>query len=74
MRDSGEKTRQAESSISSPPGMWELMMIEKRGSKWVVLSMAGEVLGTHDTEREAQVQLAQIELQKALAIIQQRRR
>jgi len=49
-------------------------MIEKRGSKWVVLSMAGEVLGTHDTEREAQAQLAQIELQKARAIIQQRRR
>ena len=49
-------------------------MIEKRGTKWVVLSMAGEVLGTHDTEREAQAQLAKIELEKARAIIQQRRR
>lgn len=48
-------------------------MIEKRGTKWVVLSMAGEVLGTHDTEREAQAQLAQIELAKARAIVQRRR-
>ena len=48
-------------------------MIEKRGTKWVVLSMAGEVLGTHDTEREAQAHLAQIELEKARAIVQRRR-
>ena len=47
-------------------------MIEKRGSKWVVLSMAGEVLGTHDTEREAQAQLAQIELSMAKAIVKRR--
>lgn len=39
-------------------------MIEKRGAKWVVLSMSGEVLGEHDTEPEAKAQLAAIEAAK----------
>lgn len=38
--------------------------IEKRGEKWVVLSGAGKVLGTHDTEEEAKKQLAAIEAAK----------
>ena len=31
--------------------------VEQRGSKWVVLSEAGEVLGTYDTEADANAQL-----------------
>jgi hypothetical protein len=38
--------------------------IEKRGSKWVVLSEAGKVLGTHTTEREALEHLRAIEAAK----------
>lgn len=38
--------------------------IEKRGDKYVVLSEAGKVLGTHDTEKAAKDQLAAIEAAK----------
>ncbi len=36
-------------------------MIEKRGNKWVILSMDGRVLGTFDTREEALRRLRQIE-------------
>lgn len=40
--------------------------IEKRGNKYVVLSSnAGEVLGEHDTKKEAEAQLAAVEASKA---------
>lgn len=39
--------------------------IEKRGSKYVVLSKKGKVLGTHDTKKEAQAQLGAVEASKA---------
>lgn len=48
-------------------------MIEKRGRKWVVLSMTGEVLGTHDTEAEAKAQLALIEARMKQAVVKRRR-
>lgn len=38
--------------------------IKKRGSKWVVLSKKGKVLGTHDTKKEATKQLQAIEISK----------
>ena len=39
--------------------------IEQRGSFWAVLSEAGEVLGTHESEELAQRQLRAIEAEKA---------
>jgi hypothetical protein len=45
-----------------------LFRIEHRGSKWVVLPETGDrVLGEHDTEEDAQKQLAAIEASKAKA-------
>jgi len=38
--------------------------IEEREGKWVVLSMSGEVLGTHPTKEEAEAQLRAIEASK----------
>ena len=38
--------------------------VEKRGSKYVVLSEAGKVLGTHDTKAAADAQLRAIEASK----------
>lgn len=38
--------------------------IEKRGEQWVVLSMEGEVLGTHETEEQARAQLGAVEASK----------
>lgn len=40
-------------------------MIRKRGSKYVVLSKKGKVLGTHPSKAQAQKQLAAIEASKA---------
>ena len=40
-------------------------MIRKRGSKYVVLSEAGKVLGEHDTRKDAIKQLAAVEASKA---------
>lgn len=40
-------------------------MIRKRGSKYVVLSKRGRVLGTHGSRAAAQRQLAAIEASKA---------
>lgn len=48
--------------------------VEKRGSKWVVLSKDGKVLGTHDTEREAVIQLRAIEASKHRADVGEARR
>jgi hypothetical protein len=48
-------------------------MIEKRDGKWVVLSMSGQVLGTHDTEEEAKAQLALIEARVKATVVRQRR-
>lgn len=42
-----------------------LDVIEKRGRKYVVMSKAGKVLGTHDTEEDAKKQLAAVEAAKA---------
>lgn len=39
--------------------------VEKRGEHWVVLSHAGDVLGTHPTKAEADAQLGAIEAAKA---------
>jgi len=39
--------------------------IEKRGNKYVVLSHAGKVLGTHDTHEEALKQLGAVEASKS---------
>lgn len=39
--------------------------IEQRGSKWLVLSTSGEVLGEHDTKEAAIEQLRAIEAAKA---------
>ncbi|AAQ64381.1 hypothetical protein KVP40.0311 [Vibrio phage KVP40] len=39
--------------------------VEKRGDKWVALSSKGRVLGTHDTEKEANAQIAAVEISKA---------
>lgn len=47
------------------PAQSRMDMIEKRGARWVVLSEAGDVLGTHDTRDEAEKQLAAIESSKA---------
>ena len=44
---------------------WHADTVEKRGSKWVVLSTTGKLLGTHDTEKEARDQLRAIEAAKA---------
>ena len=38
--------------------------IEKRGSKWVVLSEAGKLLGTHSSKKKAEEQLRAIEASK----------
>lgn len=38
--------------------------VEERGSKWVVLSKAGDVLATYDTQTEAEARLRQIEIFK----------
>lgn len=40
-------------------------MIKKKGSKYVVTSESGRVLGTHDTREAAQRQLTAIEISKA---------
>lgn len=42
-----------------------LDFIEHRGSKWVVLSHSGTVLGSHDTKEEAEKHLRAIEAAKA---------
>lgn len=38
--------------------------VEQRGSRWVVLSMEGKVLGEHDTEADALAQLRAVEAAK----------
>lgn len=38
--------------------------ISKQGNKWVVKSKKGKVLGTHDTKKKAEAQLAAIEISK----------
>lgn len=38
--------------------------VQKRDDKWVVLSKSGKLLGTHDTEKQAQAQLTAIHLNK----------
>ena len=40
-------------------------MIRKQGNRWQVLSKDGKVLGTHDTKKEAEAQLAAVEASKA---------
>jgi len=40
-------------------------MIKKKGSKYIVTSESGKVLGTHDTKEKAQKQLAAVEISKA---------
>jgi len=42
-------------------------MIERRGDRFVVLSEHGKVLGTHDTEAEAEAQLRAIHISQARA-------
>ena len=39
-------------------------MIRKAGNRWQVLSKDGKVLGTHDTKKEAEAQLAAVEASK----------
>lgn len=39
-------------------------MIRKAGNRWQVLSKDGKVLGTHDTKKEAEAQLAAVEIAK----------
>lgn len=39
-------------------------MITKEGSKWVVKSTTGKVLGKHDTKKKAEAQLAAVEISK----------
>jgi hypothetical protein len=39
-------------------------MIQKQGSKWVVLSHDGKKLGEYDTEEEAKKRLRQVEMFK----------
>lgn len=39
-------------------------MIRKRGTKWLVLSKDGRILGEHDTEAAAKAQLRAIEASK----------
>lgn len=39
-------------------------MIRKAGNRYQVLSKDGKVLGTHDTKKEAEAQLAAIEASK----------
>lgn len=43
------------------------MTVKKRGSKYVLVSSAGKVLGTHDTPRKAYAQ------EKAIKMSQKRR-
>lgn len=41
------------------------MAIHKRGSKWIVTTEDGRrIIGTHDTKKEAEDQLAAIEIAK----------
>ena len=35
-------------------------MLRKAGNRWQVLSKDGKVLGTHDTKKEAEAQLADL--------------
>ena len=37
-------------------------MLSKAGNRWQVLSKDGKVLGTHDTKKEAEAQLAAVGL------------
>jgi hypothetical protein len=39
-------------------------MIRKQGNRWQVVSKDGKVLGTHDTKKEAEAQLAAVEANK----------
>lgn len=39
-------------------------MLRKAGNRWQVLGKGGKVLGTHDTKKEAEAQLAEIEARK----------
>lgn len=39
-------------------------MIKKAGKLWQVVSKDGKVLGTHDTKKEAEAQLAAVEASK----------
>lgn len=39
-------------------------MIRKSGNRWQVVSKDGKVLGTHDTKKEAEAQLAAVEASK----------
>lgn len=38
--------------------------VRQRGNKWVLLSSAGKVLGTHDTKQEAKAQETAIQISK----------
>ena len=40
------------------------MVVKKKGSKYVVESKSGKRLGTHDTKKKADAQLAAIEISK----------
>jgi len=42
-------------------------MIRKTGNRYQVLSKDGKVLGTHDTKKDAEAQLAAIEASKKAA-------
>lgn len=42
----------------------ERPMIRKAGKLWQVVSKDGKVLGTHDTKKEAEAQLAAVEASK----------
>lgn len=39
-------------------------MIRKQGNRWQVVSKDGKVLGTHDTKKEAEAQMAAVEANK----------
>lgn len=57
--------QQAPRQFQGNEDAWHADVVEKRGSKWVVLSKDGKVLGTHDTEEEALKQLRAVEAAKA---------
>lgn len=69
LEELGASAQQPDAQVSDIPvtQVSNVDFIEQRGSKWLVLSTTGEVLGEHDTKEAALEQMRAIEASKAAA-------
>lgn len=69
LEELGASAQQPDAQVSDIPvtRVSNVDFIEQRGSKWLVLSTSGEVLGEHDTKEAALEQMRAIEASKVAA-------